>query len=289
MSSSVLHDSVPMHGSSWYDASSSSSWGLDLSSSSASLSSSAAYVPPNPLQKRVAGNFNIADLWWDSTEVTQAEYYTLMNDRPWTAYISFMGGPSNMALPDRPAVMNYFQAVLFANARSKKEGLDTAYVWTGRDSWRVLGLHRNPTANGYRLPSEAEWSHAYDATIDDGFYWSSKSWVRNEYPITTADTLEIMANAVLDWNSRLLGRENADYGFHAVATKLPNAYGLYDMSGNIDEFIEVTSDPYVSGAIYESKGGDWGEPYMGVTGVVTLQRTIAEDGWSGLRLVRPIQ
>lgn len=106
-------------------------------SSSQFYSTSSSYAPggrPSPVrnQKIVPGNPYIDSLYWDTTEVTQGEYFSLVNDRPWTYNISQMGDLSHLSGDNRPALMNYFEAVYFANRRSKAHGLDTAYSWTSR-------------------------------------------------------------------------------------------------------------------------------------------------------------
>ncbi len=239
-------------------------------------------------RKLVKGNFSLPDLLWDSTEVTQGEFFALLNERPWTASIVQLGNLGNLTGEQHPAVMNYFQAVRLANARSVAENLEPAYAWTGVEGWKLLGLTRNASANGYRLPSEDEWEHAYNASMEYGFYWNSKSWVNNEYPLNDADYEEIGRYAVYDKNSRLLGKESGKYGWHAVATKLPNAYGLYDMAGNVSEFVENAGDIYAYSANIHAKGGDWGSPYMGLTDASSSGTIIGEEAFWGLRLVRPL-
>jgi len=73
--------------------------------------------------------------------------------------------------------------------------------------------HESPT-NGFRLPTEAEWEYACRGCgIQDQYYGSSN--------------IDSVA-----WHS-----DNSDYKTHAVGGKLPNALGLYDMNGNVCEWI----------------------------------------------------
>lgn len=271
-------------------SSSSSSSSLASSSSLTASSSSATNLVVG--RKVVAGNFSLPSLLWDSTEVTQGEFFALLNERPWTSAVSSLGGNSNLVGSDRPATMNYFQAVRLANARSKAEGLDTVYSWnsqgSGSESWMLLGLVRNPSAKGYRLPTAAEWEFAYGAEANYSFYWTNKSWVRGEYPLNAADSAEIGEYAVYDFNSRLLGSSSSAYGWHAVATKKPNRYGLYDMAGNVCEYVEMEGDLYAYSANIHCKGSDWGSPYMGLTNSSGSGTILTASAFWGLRLVRPL-
>lgn len=125
--------------------------------------------------------------------------------------------------------------------------------------------------------------------MDYGFYWTDKLWIQNTYPLTLQDTFEISANAVYDVNSRLQGQTSLEYGWHEVATKRPNAYGLYDMAGNVAELVETGGDIYEANYNLHAKGGDWGSPYMGLTNASYSGTIIGSDANYGLRLVRPIQ
>jgi formylglycine-generating enzyme required for sulfatase activity len=92
----------------------------------------------------------------------------------------------------------------------------------------------NPNANGFRLPTEKEWEYA------------SKAGTENKYSGCDSNG-DIKKYAWFNGNS--------DKKTHPVKTKLPNEWGFYDMSGNVDE---LCWDKYESSYPYRvTRGGSW--------------------------------
>jgi len=144
-----------------------------------------------PQHQVTVGSFYIAKF-----PVTQAEYQEITGTNP-----SHYKGPS---LPVEQ--VNWFDAVLYCNRRSEKEGLTPAYSVNGNSvTW-------NHGANGYRLPTEAEWEYACRAGTQTPYYNG-----------TSADEA--------GWH---IGNSSART--HAVGEKQCNAWGLYDMHGNVLEW-----------------------------------------------------
>ena len=96
---------------------------------------------------------------------------------------------------------------------------------------RERALGRISADQEYRLPTEEEWEHACRAGTTTKYY--------------TGDTVEDLARAGWYYG-------NSDDKTHPVGQKEPNAFGLYDMHGNVWEW---TSTPYGSARVY--RGGSW--------------------------------
>ena len=144
------------------------------------------------------------------TEVTQALYERIMGENPST----FKGS-------DLPVTnVGASRALEFCNSLSEASGLEKAYdPETGKVDF---------SKNGFRLPTEAEWEYACRAG-------------------TTTIFSTGMTAADLDRAGWYI--DNSDGKTHPVAQKEPNAFGLYDMHGNVFEFCyDGYSDPPVEAA-----------------------------------------
>ncbi len=132
-------------------------------------------------------------------EVTCGEYASLMTP---------VGNCEHDSLPQTSG--SYYDAVLYANARSKSEGLDTAYQYSralfdSAGNCKLLeNLFFDAEKESYRLPTEAEWVYA-----------ASAGW-----------------NPSKSWNAT-----NSNFEAHKVCSKSKNSIGLCDMAGNVMELI----------------------------------------------------
>lgn len=242
------------------------------------------------------------DFWMDSTEVTQGDYDSLMR-ASYPAYTT-PGWFIQYGHGDRfPAYHVYWaDAVLYCNARSRRDGLDSVYTYT-----RIVGTPGNLSElegvvidysrNGYRLPTEAEWEYACRGGRTTDFYWNVNY---DPYPATAADSAEVHAHAVWYANSWVFGADVDEFGTHPVAQKAPNAYRLYDMAGNVYEWCADWYGEYPSGAITDPigpadgewrilRGGSWGSNAIHLR---SPNRTFSAPDYVyyfiGFRVVRPV-
>jgi len=176
-------------------------------------------------------NVRISAFYMDKYEVTQKEYEKLMGRNP-----------SKAKTPDNPVEqLSWFAAVKYCNARSLREGLQPCY------ELEPLKCHFD--ANGYRLPTEAEWEYACRAGKKSDYSFGDRP-----------DSLAKYA-----WF-----KGNANKSPHPVGQKAPNPWGLYDMHGNVwewcnDKYGETdyqqseTDNPKgpATGATCVLRGGGW--------------------------------
>lgn len=151
-------------------------------------------APIPPLMTEV----HVSSFWISRFPVTQAEWEKV------TA-----ANPSRFKDPARPVeCVTWIDAVEYCNRRSLHEGLAPCYHI-------INGLWQcNFTANGYRLPTEAEWEYAARGGQ------SSRGYI---FP--GSDNAGQVA-----WHAGNAGNQT-----HPVGQKLPNELGLFDLAGNVWE------------------------------------------------------
>jgi formylglycine-generating enzyme required for sulfatase activity len=155
--------------------------------------------------------------------VTQVQYHQVTQQSP-----STFKGDNNPV-----ESITWKESVLFCNKLSDFAGLQSCYVFGLNDSIGFMS-----EANGYRLPTEAEWEYACKAGSNAPRYGplESTAWYKN----------------------------NSDRSTHKVGLKQPNAWGFYDMLGNVWEWCNDIYDETVYGSYRIIRGGGWCDDERGV-------------------------
>ena len=174
--------------------------------------------------------------------------------------------------------VSWYMAVDFCNKLSERDGFQKCYNINGSCDW---------TANGYRLPTEAEWEYACKAGTTTDFYTGN---------LTIATECEPIEKKIdsIGWYCG-----NANDSTHIPGLKKPNKYGLYDIIANVWELCwdwlgNYTSDAVIdpkgpsSGTMKVARGGSWhNSPGMSRAAMRGFADTPdMQSSTIGLRLVR---
>ena len=203
---------------------------------------------PDETQHKVT----VSSFWVDPFEVTQESFESVMKKNP-SRY-------SGKNLPVEQ--VTWFDAIEYCNKRSEQAGLTPVYKIEGS------AVEWNRAANGYRLLTEAEWEYAARAGTNTIFYGKDQITSRDanfqgHYPYL------IEENYVRHRNPDVV---TSDYRGKTIAVDslAANAFGLYNMMGNVAEWVfdywgeydlKDTNDPAgaASGFLRVNRGGSYND------------------------------
>ena len=255
-------------------------------------SSSFVYVKGATIQDGIKGSgYTESKIFVDGKNVSIQSFYMSDHEVTQGEYIAIMGTWTDEGTTDvdygvgdlYPAYsVSWFDTLVYCNERSMKENLTPCYTINGSTDPNAWGevpdseTHRNFTtwfnatcdfqANGYRLPTSAEWEYAARGGNElTGF----------QYQYSGSDDIDKVA-----WY-----KVNSNNMTHKVKTKQPNELGLYDMSGNVWEWIwdistDATNHRHTRGTGYDREDQSIYISYHGQTLAYGMHSSI------GFRLVR---
>lgn len=192
----------------------------------------------------------ISAFWCDPCEVRQSDYERVMGVNP-----------SHFSGADLPVEnVTWYDAVAYCNALSTEAGLTPVYTVEGDAvTW-------DRSANGYRLLTEAEWEYAARAGTQNIFYGEDQVH-SDRYNFEASYPYLIEENYVHHRDKTVVTSRYRGQTIN-VDELTPNAFGLYNMLGNVSEWcfdyygeydLENTVDPAgaLSGHLRINRGGSY--------------------------------
>lgn len=200
-------------------------------------------------------SINLSDFYIGKYEVTQAEWACYMPEEDWIYYGTGDNYPAYY--------LSWYATIKYCNLRSIAEDLIPCYTISGStdpDLWGTVPTSSNSTwdavicnwsANGYRLPTEAEWEYAARGGLCGQRFPNGATISHSSNGDSQANYYSLWENGSPYFSYDVSPTEcnHPDYAHSSqTGSFMPNGYGLYDMAGNMEEWCW---DKYGTGTAYQ--------------------------------------
>jgi len=262
------------------------------------------YVPAGSFQRDATAT-NISTIStafrMSQYEITRAQFLSMMGTDPSST-------SNSTGISDPVQMVTWYDAAEFCNMLSIDESLTPAYTISSRvpvSGYPITSatVTANWSANGYRLPTEMEWMWAaMGATSDRSNGYTGTGTNTTGYTKGYAGSTEA-GGAQANIGDYAWIWENSSAGTKEVGTRTVNELGLYDMSGNVWEWVWDWYAAYPAGALVSNtdggrgaasgtdrvgRGGSWGNNASYATVAVRSNGPPGDRGFLlGFRVVRP--